>query len=55
MNETGYLDTVLLIESFKNYLLELGNYIEEAFDYKDWDTSLVQIVQEMRQVIRDNE
>ena len=39
VNEAGYLDTVLLIESFKNYLLEQGNYIEEAFDYDELNST----------------
>jgi len=45
------------VPSFDNDIIDLtyDEACEEAFDYKDWDTSLVQIVQEMRDVIIANE
>ena len=45
------------VASFDNDIIDLtyDEKCEEAFGIEDWDKSLVQIVQEMRQVIRDNE
>ena len=45
------------VPSFGNDIIDLSydDACEEAFDSEDWDTSLVEIVQEMRKVIRDNE
>ncbi|HIB38419.1 FAD-binding oxidoreductase [Mesonia sp.] len=39
VNKTGYLDTVLLIKSFKNYLQQQGNFIEEAFNYNELNSA----------------
>ena len=45
------------VPSFGNDIIDLSydDACEEAFDFEDWDTSLMEIVQEMRKVIRDNE
>ena len=45
------------VPSFDNTIIDLkyDDACEEAFDYKDWDLSLVKIEQEMRDVIITNE
>ena len=45
------------VPSFGNDIIDLSydDACEEAFDYKDWDLSLVKIEQEMRDVIITNE
>ena len=45
------------VPSFDNTIIDLkyDDECEEAFDYKDWDLSLVKIEQEMRDVIITNE